>query len=117
MSRFPHVAYASFTDKGLVRGNNEDVVFALPHAGVFGVSDVDTLQTLCGGKSILLTPTDILLEQAYASGARNLVDRENVNALSHPVAHTDLEDVILEYLMENQLHPQELQGLQQYLRV
>lgn len=41
--------------------------------GEFGVSDVDTLQTLCGGKSILLTPTDILLEQAYASGARNLV--------------------------------------------
>lgn len=39
MSRFPHVAYASFTDKGLVRGNNEDVVFALPQDGVFGVSD------------------------------------------------------------------------------
>ena len=36
-------------------------------------SSMQTLQTLCGGKSILLTPTDILLEQAYASGARNLV--------------------------------------------
>lgn len=35
-----------------------------------------------------------------AGGARNLVDRDNINALSHPVAHTDLEDVILEYLME-----------------
>lgn len=35
-----------------------------------------------------------------AGGARNLVDRENVNAMSHPVAHTDNEAVILEYLME-----------------
>ena len=33
-------------------------------------------------------------------GARNLVDRENVNALSHPVTHTDQEAVILEYLAE-----------------
>ena len=31
-------------------------------------------------------------------GAKNLVDRENVNALSHPVAHTDQEAVILDYL-------------------
>lgn len=35
-----------------------------------------------------------------AGGARNLVDRDNINALSHPVAHTDNEAVILEYLME-----------------
>ena len=35
-----------------------------------------------------------------AGGAKNLVDRENINALSHPVAHTDSEAVILEYLME-----------------
>ena len=35
-----------------------------------------------------------------AGGARNLVDRDNINALSHPVAHTDNEAVILDYLME-----------------
>ncbi|MBQ9195885.1 MAG: ArsC family transcriptional regulator [Clostridia bacterium] len=35
-----------------------------------------------------------------AGGARCLVDRENVNAMSHPVAHTDNEAVILEYLLE-----------------
>ena len=35
-----------------------------------------------------------------AGGAANLVDRENVNALSHPVAHTDNEAVILDYLLE-----------------
>ena len=39
MNRFSHIAYASFTDKGLVRGNNEDALFALPQDGVFGVSD------------------------------------------------------------------------------
>lgn len=35
-----------------------------------------------------------------AGGARNLVDRDNINAMSHPVAHTDNEAVILDYLME-----------------
>ena len=35
-----------------------------------------------------------------AGGAYQLVDRDNVNAMSHPVAHTDNADVILEYLME-----------------
>ena len=39
MNRFSHVTSASSTDKGLVRGNNEDAVFALPQDGVFGVSD------------------------------------------------------------------------------
>ena len=35
-----------------------------------------------------------------AGGARNLVDRDNINAMSHPVAHTDNEAVILDYLLE-----------------
>lgn len=35
-----------------------------------------------------------------AGGARNLVDQDNINAMSHPVAHTDNEAVILDYLME-----------------
>ena len=35
-----------------------------------------------------------------AGGVRNLVDRDNVNAMSHPVAHTDNEEIILGYLME-----------------
>lgn len=39
MSRFAHVAHATFTDRGLVRSQNEDAVFALPDDGVFGVSD------------------------------------------------------------------------------
>ena len=35
-----------------------------------------------------------------AGGAAKLVDRSNVNALSHPVAHTDNEEIILGYLLE-----------------
>lgn len=35
-----------------------------------------------------------------AGGARALVDRGNIDALSHPVAHTDNEAVILAYLAE-----------------
>ena len=35
-----------------------------------------------------------------AGGAAQLVDRDNISALSHPVAHTTDETVILEYLME-----------------
>ena len=34
-------------------------------------------------------------------GARELVDRQNIAAMSHPVAHTDDKQRILEYLMEN----------------
>ena len=35
-----------------------------------------------------------------AGGAANLVDRQSVAALSHPVAHTADEKVILDYLLE-----------------
>ncbi|MBQ7455973.1 MAG: hypothetical protein IJS53_05960 [Clostridia bacterium] len=35
-----------------------------------------------------------------AGGAANLVDRQSVAALSHPVAHTANEGVILDYLIE-----------------
>lgn len=48
------------------------LIFTSSMQGEFGISDVDTLQRLCGGKSILLSPTNILLEQAYAAGARNI---------------------------------------------
>ena len=39
MSRFSYISSVSFTDKGLVRADNEDAVFMLPADGVFGVSD------------------------------------------------------------------------------
>ena len=34
-------------------------------------------------------------------GAENLVDRKNPDALSHPVAHTDDAEYIMEALLEN----------------
>ena len=48
------------------------LIFTSSMQGEFGFPDVDTLQQLCGGKSILLSPVNILLDQAYASGARNM---------------------------------------------
>ena len=59
MSRFAHVSYATFSDKGLVRGNNEDVVFALPEDGVFGVSD-----GMGGGEAGELASTLIAVREA-----------------------------------------------------
>ena len=43
---------------------------------------------------------EIQLFARCAGGARNLVDRENIQAMSHPVAHTDQESIIAEYLTE-----------------
>ena len=42
-----------------------------------------------------------LLLFARRLGAQSLVDRKNPDALSHPVAHTDDADYILECLAEN----------------
>ena len=39
-----------------------------------------------------------------AGGAAKLVDRDNVNAMSHPVTHTDNEEIILGYLLEKPEH-------------
>lgn len=47
-----------------------------------------------------LGPRELQLFARAAGGAKNLVDRENVNALSHPICHTDNEQVILDYLLE-----------------
>lgn len=38
----------------------------------WGLFDVDTLRQLCGSNSIILSPVNILLDQAYSSGARRL---------------------------------------------
>lgn len=41
------------------------------HSG-YGVFDVDTLQQLAGGQSIVLSPVPLMLEKALDAGARNL---------------------------------------------
>lgn len=45
-------------------------------------------------------PRELQLFARAAGGAYNLVDRDNVNAMSHPVAHTDNEEIIIGYLLE-----------------
>lgn len=38
----------------------------------WGLFDVDTLQQMCGGHSIVLSPVHTMLEEAYAAGARSM---------------------------------------------
>ena len=45
-------------------------------------------------------PRELQLFARAAGGAYHLVDRDNVNAMSHPIAHTDNESIILDYLLE-----------------
>lgn len=66
------VRSSSDTKQTLEKTRAKILIFTSSMQGEFGVSDVDTLQRLCGGKSLVLSPTDILLEKAYASGARNV---------------------------------------------
>lgn len=39
MSMFEHIKYSVCSDKGLVRGNNEDLYLVMPEEGVFAVAD------------------------------------------------------------------------------
>ena len=48
------------------------LIFTSALQAKYGLFDVDTLQQLTGGRSILLSPVDILLDQAYSYGARNI---------------------------------------------
>ena len=59
-------------DALLPKMRSKIVIFASSMQAEFGYRDVDALLKLCGGKGILLSPVDILLEQAYASGARDI---------------------------------------------
>lgn len=48
------------------------LIFTSSLQAEWGLFDVDTLRQLCGGKSIILSPVKILLDQAYNNGARNI---------------------------------------------
>lgn len=97
------VRSSSDTEKTLEKTRAKILIFTSSMQGKYGVSDVDTLQRLCGGRSILLSPTDILLEQAYAAGARNLVvwtgrATRRSNAWQSVFAGKDWEDARLSVL-------------------
>ena len=45
------------------------LIFTASMQAEYGLYDVDTLQQLCGGRSILLSPAEVLLDEAFAGGA------------------------------------------------
>ena len=48
------------------------LIFTSSLQAEWGLFDVDTLQQLCGGRSILLSPAEVLLDEAFAGGALNI---------------------------------------------
>lgn len=66
------VRSSSDPEARLPKSRAKILIFTSAMQAEYGLFDVDTLQQLCGGKSILLSPADILLEQAYAGGAREI---------------------------------------------
>ena len=59
-------------DSTCVRTPAKILVYASSLQAEYGQFDVDTLQQLTGGQSILLSPVHVLLDQAYAEGARHM---------------------------------------------
>lgn len=66
--------YRSATDsRPLLRKQRAKIlVFTSSMQARYGLFDVDTLQQLAGGKSLLLSPVKLMLEKALDGGARNL---------------------------------------------
>ena len=59
-------------DSTAVRPAAKILIFTSSLHASFGLFDVDTLQQLCGGQSILLSPSGLLLDRAREKGARNV---------------------------------------------
>ena len=55
------------------KGSAKILIYTSSLQAEYGLFDVDTLQQLTGGKSHVLSPVDILLDQALADEARNIV--------------------------------------------
>ena len=60
-------------DSTCVRTSAKILVYTSSLQAEYGLFDVDTLQQLTGGRSILLSPVHTLLDQAYEGGARHMV--------------------------------------------
>ena len=69
------VCYRSATDHRAIlkKASAKILIFSSSLQTEYGVFDVDTLQQLLGGKSRVLSPVNVLLEDALAAGAQNLV--------------------------------------------
>jgi hypothetical protein len=60
-------------DSTSVRTPAKILVFTSPLQAEYGLFDVDTLQRLTGGRSLLLTSADAMLEEAYSRGSRHIL--------------------------------------------
>jgi hypothetical protein len=69
------VCFRSSTGHGipLKKASAKILVFASSLQQEYGLFDVDTLQKLVGGKCHLLSPVDILVDDALAAGAQNIL--------------------------------------------
>ena len=56
----------------LSKSRSKILIYTSAFQACFGLFDVDTLQQLTGGRSHLLSPLPVMLEEAAASGARNV---------------------------------------------
>ncbi len=56
----------------MIKSRAKVLVFTSALQAQYGLFDVDTLQQLTGGVSHLISPVNAMLEEAFASGARNL---------------------------------------------
>ena len=59
-------------DSTRVHTPSKILIFTSSLQAEYGLFDVDTLQQLSGGTSILLSSAEVLLDQAYEAGARNM---------------------------------------------
>lgn len=69
------VCFRSASGRGipLKKASAKILIFTSSLQAEYGLFDVDTLQQLVGGKCRLLSPVDILLEEALAAGAQNIL--------------------------------------------
>ena len=63
---------ASELESRLMKSRSKVLVFTSAIQAEYGLFDVDTLQQLTGGKTLLVSAVHTLLEDAFESGARNL---------------------------------------------
>ncbi len=63
---------ASDLESRLLKSRSKVLVFTSSYQAVYGLFDVDTLQQLTGGKSLLVSAVQTALQEALSGGARNL---------------------------------------------
>ena len=63
---------SSSSRQKVLKSRSKILVFCSPLHSAYGLFDVDTLQTLCGGRSRIFTPVEVTLADAVVAGASNI---------------------------------------------